>query len=128
LGWTVVRHRGAADDQQEPGPQRGAFVSGLLTNLLNPKALLFFVSLVPQFLRPEAGATPVQFLALGIVDIVFGFLPWTLVIMVGSRLSTWLADRRRRTRWDLGTGGLLVGVGAMLTGSSIVEAVRAARG
>lgn len=129
LGWSVVRHRGSAVDDQLQSPARhGAYLSGLLTNLLNPKALVFFVSLVPQFLRPEVGPTPVQFLALGIVDVLVGFLPWALVIMVGHRLSTWLNDRHRRRHWDFGTGGLLAAVGAVLTGSSVVEAVRTARG
>lgn len=52
---------------------RAAFVKGLLTNLLNPKALLFCSVLLPQFVRPEAGPVALQMIELGSVLLAVGF-------------------------------------------------------
>ncbi|WP_202879741.1 LysE family translocator [Ornithinimicrobium pratense] len=90
------------------------FLAGLLTNLLNPKALLFFVSILPQFISPEH-SIPVQVLVLGMVDVLYGLLPWVAVIVLGSRLGLLLAQPRRRKLWDRTTGCLLAGIGAWLT-------------
>jgi threonine/homoserine/homoserine lactone efflux protein len=93
---------------------RSAFVQGLLTNLLNPKAVLFFASVLPQFVVPGSVPTGVQVAVLGAVDIVLGVLPWTVVVLVGARLSTLLARRRVRDWWDRVTGTALGGLGAGL--------------
>ncbi|MEE1927864.1 LysE family translocator [Streptomyces sp. TRM 70351] len=91
----------------------GGFREGLLTNLLNPKAALFFLSILPQFLDPGA-ATAAQVLLLGAVDIAFGVAYWAGVVAVAAALSALLARPRARRLWERTTGWLFVGVGAAL--------------
>ncbi|MBO4138832.1 LysE family translocator [Micromonospora tulbaghiae] len=55
---------GAPADRPDGGAGR-AFRRGLLTNLLNPKMILFSVAFLPQFVRPEAGPVAAQLVLLG---------------------------------------------------------------
>jgi threonine/homoserine/homoserine lactone efflux protein len=69
---------------------RAAFVKGLLTNLLNPKALLFCSVLLPQFVRPEAGPVALQMVELGSVLLAVG-LCFDLTYAVGAaRIAGWM--------------------------------------
>lgn len=90
---------------------RSAFAEGLLTNLLNPKAVLFFASVLPQFVVPGSVPVEVQVATLGAVDVVLGALPWALVVLLGARLSTTLGRPRVRAWWDRVTGTVLGGLG-----------------
>jgi threonine/homoserine/homoserine lactone efflux protein len=69
---------------------RAAFVKGLLTNLLNPKALLFCSVLLPQFVRPEAGPVALQMIQLGSVLLAVGMC-FDLMYAVGAaRIARWM--------------------------------------
>ncbi|WP_027209900.1 LysE family translocator [Burkholderia sp. WSM2232] len=69
---------------------RAAFVKGLLTNLLNPKALLFCSVLLPQFVRPEAGPVALQMIELGSVLLAVG-LCFDVAYAVGAaRIAHWM--------------------------------------
>lgn len=66
---------------------RQTFVKGLLTNLLNPKALLFCSVLLPQFVRPAAGPVSFQVTELGVVLVIVGALFDTLYAVGAARIS-----------------------------------------
>lgn len=90
---------------------------GLLTNLLNPKALLFCSVLLPQFVRPEIGNVGQQFLVLGAVLVAVGIVFDAVYAVTGSAIGRWLARHRIAQivqRWVF--GGLLIGFGARLAG------------
>ena len=71
-------------------PLRTAFVKGLLTNLLNPKALLFCSVLLPQFVRPEAGPVAWQMIELGIVLVAIGACFDGLYATGAARIASWM--------------------------------------
>ena len=71
-------------------PLRAAFVKGLLTNLLNPKALLFCSVLLPQFVRPEAGPVALQMVELGLVLLAIGACFDAMYAIGAARIAGWM--------------------------------------
>jgi threonine/homoserine/homoserine lactone efflux protein len=74
----------------EARPLRAAFVKGLLTNLLNPKALLFCSVLLPQFVRPEAGPVALQMVELGLVLLAIGACFDVMYAIGAARIANWM--------------------------------------
>lgn len=99
---------------EEAGPSgRSWFTQGLLTILLNPKAILFFVSILPQFVNQDTSLPP-QILALGAADVLVGVFVWTALIAATSRLTAALHRPGRRRRWDRATGSIFIAIGVTL--------------
>ena len=71
-------------------PLRTAFVKGLLTNLLNPKALLFCSVLLPQFVRPDAGPVALQMIELGLVLLAIGACFDAMYAIGAARIAGWM--------------------------------------
>ena len=85
---------------------------GFLCNLTNPKVLVFYLSMLPQFLTP--GSTIAEALVLAGTVGVLATL-WQLVIVAGvHRIRAWLLRRRVRRALDGVTGTALLGFGAAL--------------
>ncbi|WP_051814821.1 LysE family translocator [Streptomyces iakyrus] len=91
----------ASPAPHEGGPVRGRFRSGFsqgfLTNVLNPKAALFFLSVLPQFADGD-GSLARQIFLLGLLDVVIGVAYWFALVVVAARLRALLdrPDVRRR--------------------------------
>lgn len=90
-----------------------AFANGFLTNLLNPKAIVFFLSVLPQFMDPAAGAVR-QILILGVLDVVIGIAWWWGVVLLMQRVAGALRRPQIRQWWDRITGGLMICAGTLL--------------
>lgn len=112
---TLRRPKGTAEASDDASTQ-SAFGQALFTNLLNPKAVLFFAAVLPQFIFAGPGAAPVwlQVLTLGVLDIFLGFVAWAVVVGLGVQLATLLRSHRVRTWWDRVTGAVLGFVGGGL--------------
>ncbi|MGH3646811.1 MAG: LysE family translocator [Micromonosporaceae bacterium] len=121
LGVQMIRRRNRADDEPHTPAVAGgmtarrAFLSGLLTNLLNPKMVAFTIAFLPQFIDPRLGRVWLQFAILGAILIVLEFLVDGTVGVLAGRIGTWLRRRRAaRRRIDVATGGIFVGLGVRL--------------
>lgn len=95
---------------------RWALLSGFVTNLSNPKKVVFIVALLPpQVVRPELGSVWAQFLILGAILVVFEFLVSGTVGLLGGRIGGWLRTRRAaQRRLDVTVGSIFIGLGVGL--------------
>lgn len=89
-----------------------AFRQGFLCDMTNPKTLLVFTSVLPQFV--PAGATPVLPALLGITFAVLGFASLALYALVLARAGGMIRRPKLTRRLIRGSGGVLVGFGVAL--------------
>jgi threonine/homoserine/homoserine lactone efflux protein len=98
----------SAEDQ---GGKKG-WRQGFLSNITNPKVLVFYLAVLPQFLGPHA---PIAVLLLFALSHAVLSLSYLLLLVTGlARLRTVLTRRRVRRAMDVATGAALVGFGAKL--------------
>ncbi|WP_395604467.1 LysE family translocator [Pseudomonas sp. B21128] len=113
---TLVPNLNGADVAQTQGQWREAVRRGLLTNLLNPKALLFCSVLLPQFIVAEGAPVLTQFAMLGMLLVGVGLLFDSAYALTGAALGRWLQHSptaQRVQQWLFGS--LLIGFALRLT-------------
>jgi threonine/homoserine/homoserine lactone efflux protein len=76
-------------------PLRRVFLTGLLSNVLNPKPGLFVVAFIPQFVSVSRGSVAVQMLVYGAIFAVVTAIIFSLLGAFSARLSRWLSSRPR---------------------------------
>lgn len=110
----ILRPRSAFDAGHGPARRPGsAFRSGLLTNLLNPKVGVFYVSFLPQFLPERVTPAPFIFL-LAAIHALIG-LAWLSMLVLATRPIAGLLRRSEVVRWlDRATGGVFLAFGLKL--------------
>jgi len=118
LGVNALRSQGGSttsDGNAAPQSLRSLFAKGLVANAINPKVVLFFLSLLPQFVIPANGNVPGQMLALGVTftvqaAILFGLLGW-----FAGAIGTWLNRKPGAGKWlDRIAGTVFVALGIKL--------------
>ena len=116
IGVTMIRTRNAGfDEPVQGGAPLHAFRQGVLTEAMNPKTALFFLSFLPQFVNPHLGHLVVQFLALGIVSVALNTLADLLVVAAAAPLGRRLRSSprfRRNQRVASGIG--MIGLSAFV--------------
>lgn len=114
LGLNLLRPGGRLRaDTADTRAAHGWFGRGLLTNLLNPKVGVFYVSFLPQFIPPGANV-PVMTILMTAIHAVLGLLWFALLVGATRPLARVLANETF-VRWlDRLTGGLFIALGIRL--------------
>jgi len=120
LGVQAIRHR---NDHADAGgvdvltamPLRTVFWQGFVVGVTNPKSIVFFLAVLPQFVDYRAGAVPMQMIILGAVFILIAMLSDSVWVFIAGTARDWFARSPKRLSTMRATGGtLMVGLGAAL--------------
>jgi len=122
MAWQSVRPGGRSPFQLKELPEhspRKLFLMGLLTNLLNPKIAIVYLSLLPQFINPTHGSVLLQSLMLGMTQIVISVSINALVAISAGTIALFLVRRPSFgvfQRWLM--GGVLTGLAVKIATES----------
>jgi threonine/homoserine/homoserine lactone efflux protein len=120
LGIRMIRTRNAEMAVNAAKPPQGAFRQGILTEVLNPKTALFFLSFIPQFIAPERGHVFLQFVLLGALSVILNTAADLLVVVLAAPLERKLKNSvrfRRGQRVASGVGMITLGAYVALADS-----------
>lgn len=94
-------------------PPINCYRQGLVMQLANPKAILFFTALLPQFINPALSAT-YQFVILGLVSIIVQGSTLLAYGWLAEKGGRWLKESRFAKWLDRAAGTFLIGTGVKL--------------
>jgi threonine/homoserine/homoserine lactone efflux protein len=120
LGVQAWRHRralaaGLSEPEQAPRRIGRILREGFVVGATNPKGLLLFTSVLPQFVDPGGGSVAVQLLVLGAIFCAIALLCDSTWALLAGAARTWLVSSPRRLSAIGGSGGLvMIGLGAGL--------------
>jgi len=109
LAWQAVRPNGTAPFEARllpDDPPAKLFSMGFLTNVLNPKVAMFYLSFFPQFLHPERGSVLLQSLALGAVQIGVSGAVNAMLVLTAASITAFLSQSEgwlRTQRYVMGS-------------------------
>jgi threonine/homoserine/homoserine lactone efflux protein len=112
LGIRMIRNEETIVSAYHPAAA-GAFRQGILTEVLNPKTALFFLSFIPQFIAPERGHVFLQFVLLGAVSVLLNTAADLVVVVLAAPLERRLKSSVRFRRGQRVASGLgMIALGA----------------
>lgn len=117
LGLRMLLRRAPAlaDDALAPVSSRraGAFTNAFVTQAANPKAIIFFTALLPQFINPDESAA-MQIAILGASSVVIEFIVLCVYVGASHAARRWVSGGRAGDALHRVGGALLIAAGAKL--------------
>jgi threonine/homoserine/homoserine lactone efflux protein len=116
LSWQVLRPHGTAVFEARDLPKESAarlFSMGLLTNLLNPKAAIMYLALIPQFIEPGRGHVLAQGFLLGGIQITVSATVNAAIVLAASALASFFSARPAWLRGQRLVAGTILAVFAV---------------
>ena len=119
LGVQALRHRRTLASVLDAGAaapeRRGLALEGFVVGVSNPKWIVFFTAILPQFIDPSGAPVALQMLALGAIAVAIAVVSDSVWGMVAGTARSWLARSPRRLEALGGAGGLtMIGLGVRL--------------
>jgi threonine/homoserine/homoserine lactone efflux protein len=120
IGISLLRSQAAFNEpaRQQARSRSATFRQGLVTSLLNPKAYLFTLAVLPQFLSPDRGDLGAQAVVLWLIIAFTQVAIYGGLALAGDRVRSWLAERPSANLW------LARGVGALLLATAAYTAIQ----
>jgi len=120
LGFRLLREAGRPM-ALEPGasresPPRKLFANAFIVTALNPKSIVFFIALLPQFISPAHPALA-QLWILGVTFVVLATIGATSYALFATTIRRFLASARAQKAYGLLGGGLLCAAGVWALGA-----------
>jgi len=123
LGVQAIRHRNrvtGAGSRATPRTLRQVYGEAVIVGVSNPKSIVFFVAILPQFVSRGSGSVPLQLAELGVVFLLFAVAFDSIWALTAGQARAWFATNPRRMSRLGATGGVLMiglGGGLALTGN-----------
>ena len=109
LAWQAIKPGGRSPfevrDLAKDSPRK-LFSMGFVTNVLNPKIAVMYLSLLPQFISPNHASVLTQSFALGLTQILISMCVNTVIVVMAGSIAAFLAGRpfwQVVQRWLMGT-------------------------
>lgn len=123
LGIQAIRHRhrvAAPIARESPRSTIRLASDGFVVGVTNPKSIVFFVAILPQFVDAAAGAIPVQLAELGLVFVVLALVMDSIWVLTAGIARRWFARSPTRLS-NLGVvGGVaMIGLGGTLAATGV---------
>ncbi|MFK8076973.1 MAG: LysE family translocator [Granulosicoccus sp.] len=106
---------GKNDKDQKGGISH--WLSGFIVGASNPKAIIFFTALFPQFIDTQSALLP-QYAILASTFAVLELFWLTVYALLAHRSSVWLSAPGRAKRFNQLTGGVFIGAGLLLSSTT----------